>query len=573
MEAGKSTFEHPLADQPNELRSRSPLFGRSPMSASSSIFDVPERSVKTPGGAVFRAGDDLAELCSESVIVFGLDGTIRAWNGRAAELYGFTAEEAIGSHVDILAAPGHLPHDAAYEVLTRTGSWSGQLRRLTTGLEERVVYSRWTRHADASGRIDGTIEFSSLVSQDEAYARFTAGEERYRQLFMRAPVALMLADGRGIGRLVRELRAAGITDPAAYVEANPEYLDQALDIVAVAEVNDHAATLFGAASAHDLVGPVRALWVDSPDTFKRALIARFEGVPYFAEETRMRTRDGRTIDILFSLAFPSPDTFLGASLMGMLDITDRRNAETQLQKLQSEFAHGARISMLGELTASVAHELTQPLGAISANGQAALRWLDKTLPNLPRASDRIARIVTDAHRAAQIIQRIRGMANNVAAERRSTDMSEVAREVLLFLRHDLDEKRVAVSTEFAAGLPPARCDRIQIQQVMVNLIINSMQAMSQGHGSERSVHLRTYVDDAGHVAFSIRDSGPGVDAEHMDVVFNGFFTTKVDGMGMGLTICQSIIAAHGGEIGVSNMADGGACFHFAIPAEGVGGPS
>lgn len=249
-------------------------------------------------------------------------------------------------------------------------------------------------------------------------------------------------------------------NPAEYVESNPAYVDQALDIAAVAEVNDHATTLFGASSANELVGLVRALWVDSPDTFKRALIARFEGVPCFAEETSMRTRDGRTIDILFSLTFPSPDTFLGASLMGMLDITDRRNAETQLQPLQSEFAHGARISMLGELTASVAHELTQPLGAISANGQAALRWLDKPVPNLSRATERIGRIVTDAHRAAQIIQRIRGMATNVAAERRPLDMSDVAREVLLFLRHDLAESHVTVTTEFAVALPSIMCDRI-----------------------------------------------------------------------------------------------------------------
>jgi signal transduction histidine kinase len=141
---------------------------------------------------------------------------------------------------------------------------------------------------------------------------------------------------------------------------------------------------------------------------------------------------------------------------------------------------------------------------------------------------------------------------------------------MLFLRHDLAEKRVMVTTDFAVGLPSIMCDRIQIQQVIVNLIINSMQAMNSSSGHERSVHLRTYVDDAGRVAFSIRDTGPGVDAAHMDVVFTGFFTTKSDGMGMGLTICQSIIAAHGGEIGVSNMPDGGACFHFAIPSDPVG---
>jgi PAS domain S-box-containing protein len=518
----------------------------------------------------FGLGHDLAELCAESVIVFDAAGIIRRWNASASALYGVLPETALGRSVDSLAAPGYRPHDTAYEVLLSTGRWSGRLRRITSGLTERNVHVRWTQVLNASGESEGTIEFSSAVSDDEEYARFAAGEERYRQLFLRAPVALMLADARGIGRLVRELRAAGITDVEAYVEGNPAYLDEALDIVAVAEVNEQARALFGAAQATDLVGPVRGLWADSPDTFKRALIARLRGVSFFAEETRMRTLDGRTVDILFSLAFPSADTFMGAALMGMLDITDRRRAETQLQKLQADFAHGARISMLGELTASVAHELTQPLGAIAANGQAALRWLDKPVPNLSRTGERIERIVADAHRAGQIIQRIRAMAVNAEPETKPVNLSELVEEVLLFLRHELSDKSVMVSTEFDRALPEISADRIQIQQVVVNLVINSIQAVTVARERGRTIHLRTYVDQAGMVMFSVRDNGPGVEAEHLNLVFTGFFTTKSDGMGMGLTICQSIIAAHGGQIGVENMRDDGACFHFVLPTSPAG---
>jgi PAS domain S-box-containing protein len=516
----------------------------------------------------FGRGDALADLCAESVIVFGLDGTIRAWNASAARLYGWDASQALGENIDaLLAAPAHASHPMAQARVLTDGGWSGRLQRRAADGREHVVRVRWTLRLDTHGQPDAIIEFSAAVAQDEAFARFTAGEARYRQMFLRAPVALMLADGRGISRLARELRAAGVTDPAAYVEAHPDYLDQALDIVAVAEVNEQAIKLFGAKEASDLIKPVRHFWPDSPGTFKRALIARFKGGPYFAEETRMRTLDGRTLDTLFSLAFPPPDVFNGEALMGLLDITDRRKAETQLKTLQADFAHAARVSTLGELTASLAHELTQPLAAIAANGQAALRWLDKAQPNIARAKERADRIVGDATRAADIIQGIRGLATNRAPESRALALNDLVREVLLILKHDLDEKGVRVTCALAPDLPFAIGDRVQLQQVIVNLIINSLQAIVQAESEDRAIHLRTSIENEGQIGFAIRDSGPGVRPEHLDRVFSGFFSTKADGMGMGLAICQSIVVAHGGAITVANAPEGGACFEFTLPMD------
>lgn len=521
------------------------------------------------GQNAFGPGDALADLCAESIIVFGLDGTIRAWNAGATRLYGWAAGQALGQDIDaLLAAPAHAPHPLAKARALADGGWSGRLQRRAADGQEPVVQVRWTPRADAQGRSDAIIEFSAAVEQDEAFARFTAGEARYRQMFLRAPVALMRADGSGVSRLARELRASGVADPAAYVEAHPDYLDQALNVVAVAEVNEHAIRLFGAKEASELIKPVRHFWSDSPDTFKRALIARFEGRPYFAEETRMRTLDGRTLDILFSLAFPPPDVFNGEALMGLLDITDRRKAESQLKALQADFAHAARVSTLGELTASLAHELTQPLAAIAANGQAALRWLDKAQPNIARAKERADRIVHDANRAAEIIQGIRGLATNRAPENRALALNDLVREVLLILKHDLDEKGVRVICALAPNLPAAIGDRVQLQQVIVNLIINSLQAMVQAESQDRAIHLRTSIEDDGHVGFSIRDTGPGVPLENLDRVFSGFFSTKADGMGMGLAICQSLIAAHGGEIVAANAPEGGACFRFTLPIQG-----
>jgi len=140
------------------------------------------------------------------------------------------------------------------------------------------------------------------------------------------------------------------------------------------------------------------------------------------------------------------------------------------------------------------------------------------------------------------------------------------REVLLFLDHDLDEKAIDVTTNLAADLPLAKGDRVQLQQVIVNLIINSMQALASSDASPRAIQVSTYLTPDQRIGFRIRDSGPGIATEHLDHVFAGFFTTKSDGMGMGLAICQSIIAAHGGEIEASNAPEGGACFKFALPA-------
>jgi PAS domain S-box-containing protein len=520
----------------------------------------------SPQREVFGPGADWAQLCAEGVITFGLDGVVQSWNASAERLYGLPAAEAIGRDIDALLAPRtHAPHPLAHAKVRSLGRWSGQLLRRVAGDRDRVFQIRWTLRVDAAGAPDAIIEFSAATDQDEAFERFKIGEERYRGLFMRAPVPLMLADADGVRNLVRELRASGVTDTAGFLDANPDFLDRALDIVAVAEVNERAISVFGARQASDLIGPVRPLWADSPGTFRRALTARIEGAPYFAEETRMRTLDGRTIDILFSLAFPPPDANTGAALMGLQDITDRRRAETQLEKLRYDLAHASRVSTLGELTASLAHELTQPLAAIATNGQATLGWLDKAEPNIVRAKERAGRIVADAHRAGEIIQRIRGMATNRAPEESALPLNEVVREVLLFLRHDLDQRAVAVTTDLAPDLPMAKGDRVQLQQVIVNLIINSMQALVQSGAAQPAIHLATYVADDGMVGFSIRDTGPGIPPEHLDHVFAGFFTTKSEGMGMGLAICQSILVAHGGEIEASNAPDGGACFRFRLP--------
>ncbi len=203
--------------------------------------------------------------------------------------------------------------------------------------------------------------------------------------------------------------------------------------------------------------------------------------------------------------------------------------------------------MLGELTASIAHEVNQPLAAIAANGEAGLRWLSRPEPDVVEVRELTKRIVADARRAADVISRIRGMAVRRAPEHASLAIDEVIREVLLFLRHEVQSRGVTITYHPARSVPPVRADRTQLQQVIVNLAVNAMQAMANASDGSRNIIIRTATPDDATMVCSIEDNGPGIDAVGLARLFDSFFTTKEGGMGMGLPICRSIIEAHGGR--------------------------
>ena len=246
-------------------------------------------------------------------------------------------------------------------------------------------------------------------------------------------------------------------------------------------------------------------------------------------------------------------------------VTIARNAPP-IPAPEAELAHAARVSMLGELTTSIAHEVSQPLCAILANAETSLRLLSRDDLNIVKVGQLITRVAASARRASDIVQRIRGMAAKHEPEQVPLDLNEIVDEALLFIRHEIESRSIILSVNFDPKLPNVLGDPIQLQQVVINLLVNSVQAMAQGGKSPQRIELRTVHDENGAVVFSIRDSGPGIAGENLGRVFDGFFTTKDSGVGIGLAICQSIIVAHGGGITASNHPEGGAKFQFWIPA-------
>jgi C4-dicarboxylate-specific signal transduction histidine kinase len=323
----------------------------------------------------------------------------------------------------------------------------------------------------------------------------------------------------------------------------------------------------GAADPSELLGPISYLFTHAPEAARRVMLAHFAGRRNHVDQVRLRTFDGRLREVLLLVTFPAAGEQLDTTLIMMIDNTARLEAEARLRQVEADFSHAARLSTLGQMTASIAHEIKQPLSAILTNAETSLRWLAKPEPNLPKVAQLSERIAASARRATDIIARIQDMAGKRRPHHVRLDLNEVIRDALGFVRHDCEERSIRIQLDLAADLPPVTGERVQLQQVVVNLLVNGAQALEAVAPEAREIRVATFREEAGAAAFSISDNGPGVPPEDLERIFGGFFTTKEGGMGIGLTICQSIVAAHGGAITAASRQGGGAEFRVVIPLQ------
>jgi len=259
--------------------------------------------------------------------------------------------------------------------------------------------------------------------------------------------------------------------------------------------------------------------------------------------------------------------FLGYRGTGTdITATIRANhAEEALRKAQAELAHVTRVTTLGEMTASIAHEVSQPLAAVLANAEACLRWLDRG-PDLDAARRSVEWIIDDGNRASEVIRRVRALVNKTGIEKASLDVNDVVKETIALVQLELISHHVSLQMQLAPALPPILGDRVQLQQVIINLVINGIEAMESVTVRPRELVIRSGQDETRRVFVSVTDCGVGISAEDANRLFDAFFTTKGSGMGMGLSICRSIVEAHGGRLSACGNEGPGATFHFVLPS-------
>ena len=242
-----------------------------------------------------------------------------------------------------------------------------------------------------------------------------------------------------------------------------------------------------------------------------------------------------------------------------------RQANESLRERETELAHVTRVMTLGELTASIAHEVNQPLAAIVTNGNACLRWLGGQQPNFVEAKEAVERIIKDSYRASEVISRIRTLVKKTPPRNDLVDLNEVILEVLALAQNQARRSRVNLKQELAEGLPPVLGDRVQLQQVILNLVVNGLEAIADSKNGERELSVSSSMDESNNLIVAVRDSGAGLDAANLERVFDAFFTTKADGMGMGLAISRTIIESHGGRLWATSNSPRGAVFQFTLP--------
>jgi PAS domain S-box-containing protein len=285
-------------------------------------------------------------------------------------------------------------------------------------------------------------------------------------------------------------------------------------------------------------------------------------------------KTGASIPVLYSaFRIDDPETGQPVNVGNVCsDITDRKRAEEKLraseQRLldaQMELARVTRVTTLGELTASIAHEVNQPLAAVVANAEACMRWLDRGTPDLEAVRRSVEWVIEDGNRASEVIRRVRALANKTDLEKLPLDVNDVVRETIGLMQREVFSHQVSLRMELAPALPTVLGDRVQLQQVIINLAINGIEAMRSVTDRPRELLIRSSQDEKQLVLVSVTDCGVGISAENADRLFNAFFTTKSGGMGMGLSICRSIMEAHGGRLWATANIPHGATFQFTLP--------
>ena len=374
-----------------------------------------------------------------------------------------------------------------------------------------------------------------LIAAAQLAAQLRASEQRFRAVVEAVPSAILLVDGNG----------------------------------AITLANAHAAAVFGYRRT-ELVGKrvemllperLRSVHAELRNAFARNPQARAMGA---GRELAALRKDGGEVPVEASLS-PMPTREGSFVLVSVTDITERRNVERATARQRDDLAHMSRVAMLGELSGSLAHELNQPLTAILSNAQAAQRFLAQSPPRVDKLDEILVDIVKSDRRAEAVIQRLRSLLRKEDSQRQPVDVNEVVTEALRVMRSDLLSRQVAVGSDLAEALPTVSGDRNQLQQVLLNLVINGCEAMD-AQPANRRLEVRTRTTARGDVEIAVVDQGEGIPPGKLDAIFDPFVTTKVAGMGLGLAICRSIVAAHGGRLWATNNADRGATLHCELPA-------
>ena len=628
-----------------------------------------ENVERTRAEGTLREQAHLLDLTHDTVFVRDTNDVITYWNRGAAELYGWTGEQAVGKVTHQLLQtrfPG--PLEQITEQLLRAGRWEGELVHTRRDGTQVIVASRWALQRDEGGRPVAVLETNNditerkradeerrqfLAREQEAKSEAVAAQHRFRDLVNSIEGIVWEADAQTFRFLFVSEQAQRVlgypverwlSEPAFWKDhIHPDDREWAVNfcMAATAEKRDHdfeyrmlaadgrtvwLRDLVTVVAEGDRTTRLRGVMLDiterkraeyltrqvfetSPDSvvvvgkdyrYQRVnpVYERIWGIPaeklvgmHVADLIGMEVFE-QSVKLHLDRCFAGEGVSYGrwftnsvgrrymavsysplrpdwerveAVLVIARDLTEYMLAEEALHQAQAELAHVTRLTTLGELAASIAHEVNQPLAAIVADANASLNWLAAARPDLDMVRDALVAIVKDGHRAADVIQRTRQLARKADYQKAQLDINDVIRDVVPLVRTAVLNHQVSLRVDLASGLAPVLADRVQLQQVLINLVVNGIEAMASVDDRPRELVVRSRAHEADQILVAVQDVGVGIDSISADRLFSAFFTTKPGGMGMGLSISRSIIEAHGGRLWATPNEGPGATFQFAVP--------
>jgi two-component system, LuxR family, sensor kinase FixL len=486
----------------------------------------------------------LAAIVSSSddaIVSKTLDGIITSWNAGATNILGYEADEMIGQPITRIIPPEL--HEEERQILAR-------LRR-----GERIQHYETVRLAKGGRRVDISLTVSPLFNQS---GKVVGASKVARDITERKLAEQALRETAARLRTLTETAVDGVI------------LIDARGVVLM--FNPACEKLFGY-SAGTVIGENVKMLMPEPyrhehdryiTNYRDTRDPKIIGI---GREVLGRRKDGSTFPMDLSVGEARQD---GESIfVGIIrDLTSRKRTEAELEQARGELVRVARVTTLGELTAAIAHEVNQPLTGLVSSGNACLRWLAGDAPNLEAARESVERMISAGSRAGEVISRIRALVGKSPPLRDWLNINDAITEVIALVRGEVQRNHISLRTKLSTDVPLVLGDRIQLQQVILNLMLNAIEAMSEVSHLTRELSVLSVKDGPNGALVTVQDSGIGLDQAALDRIFGAFYSTKPHGMGIGLAVSQTIIQAHGGRLWASSNEPRGAIFRFRLPAEG-----
>jgi PAS domain S-box-containing protein len=399
-----------------------------------------------------------------------------------------------------------------------------------------------------------------------AESRQAEADARYRSIFDAGGFAVWEADWSGALAVLRDVAVDAGEDLEDWLRQHPDWVRRAGRAARVRAINDEALRLFGLTGPEEIIGKnFGAFYVGSTEaSLAKVFAGLLRGDRVVETELSIRRPSGELVGILQRVTRHEDDAAWECVLVMAVDVTARREAQAKLDTALAELARVSRVTTLGQLAASIVHEVNQPLSAVIAYGRSGLRWLTQEAPEAHRTRTCLEGVVANAGRAADVIARVRDLARKTTPQAERLDLRTLIDETLVLLQREVQDRRIVVRRQVAPETPVILGDRVQIQQVLMNLILNAAQALEQSDAARREIVIAAAPDGA-MVDVSVRDNGGGFVGE-AGRLFEPFVTTTPQGLGVGLSICRSIVEGHGGKIRAANAGEGAEVV-FSLPAE------